>query len=162
MHIRKMTVTDIQGVYDVAKITWHDTYQKIIPEDIQDRFIEFAYVDNMLKKRMAQSIFLVAEKDGNVVGFIDIFKKSLGAKAELNALYVLPSEQGKGIGTMLLSEGLKLAGAIDSLLVVVEKENESGRRFYDAKGFRKRKEFEEEFMGWKLNSVEMILHLDHE
>lgn len=155
MIIRKMTTEDIKGVYHVAKVTWHDTYKGIIPEDIQDKFIEFAYLDNMLKKRLEASVFLVAEQNNQIVGFINISEKKQGA--ELTALYVCPDHQASGVGGALLEAGLKECGPIDTLSVVVEKENDIGKHFYHRKGFKEIKEFEEEFLGWKLNSVEMTL-----
>lgn len=43
--IREMKQEDIHAVQSVAKIAWHDTYEGIIPREIQDSFLDEAYSD---------------------------------------------------------------------------------------------------------------------
>lgn len=71
-----------------------------------------------------------------LVGFAN-FSKIVDGEAELYSIYLLPGTQGKGIGTSLLQEGIKLLPDLTSLLVCVEKENMFGMNFYEAKGFKK-------------------------
>nr|WP_281183675.1 N-acetyltransferase [Bacillus marinisedimentorum] len=156
--MRPMTASDIDGVYKVAKETWRDTYRDIIPKEVQDEFLDFAYSREMLEKRMKASTMLVADQGETVIGYIQITRKNSGSSAELDAIYILPGYQHVGIGSRMLTEGIKRLNA-NTLSVVVEKENKKGRMFYEGKGFIPVKEFEEEFLGYRLNSLEMMLKI---
>lgn len=59
--IREMVKSDIKHVQDVAKHSWHSTYDGIIPRDVQDNFLNLAYSDDMMEKRVKGSYVFVAE-----------------------------------------------------------------------------------------------------
>ena len=69
--IRSMQVGDIPQVQHVAKTSWHSTYEGIIPLTIQERFLDVAYSDEMMKKRVENSFIFVVEVAERVVGFAD-------------------------------------------------------------------------------------------
>ena len=74
----------------------------------------------------------VYEVDGIVAGFA-----SAGG-GELTALYVDPAAQGAGVGGALLDHAeaaLRAEGAEEASLRVF-RDNEAGRRFYEARGWR--------------------------
>src|SRR5699024_12786399 len=62
--IRRMNKKDMKQIQDIAKTTWHATYDGIIPRDIQDHFLEKAYSLQMMKQRLKQPYFFVAEVKG--------------------------------------------------------------------------------------------------
>lgn len=41
--IREMQMADIQQVQQVAKTSWNNTYEEIIPFEIQESFLKSAY-----------------------------------------------------------------------------------------------------------------------
>jgi len=137
--IREMKQEDIHAVQSVAKIAWHDTYEGIIPREIQDSFLDEAYSDEKMKYRLE-----------NV---------RLQNEAELGAIYLLPDQQGKGIGSALLQKGLTILKGIRKLYIHVEAANEKGKRFYEAKGFAQLEEFEEDFEGHMMQTVRMVLYI---
>nr|WP_307850238.1 GNAT family N-acetyltransferase [Saccharopolyspora sp. HNM0986] len=53
---------------------------------------------------------------------------------EIHMLFVDPSAQGRGIGTRLLDD---IGRRFDVLHVDVNEDNDSGRHFYEAKGFER-------------------------
>lgn len=59
---------------------------------------------------------------------------------------MLPKHQGSGIGSSLLEQGVKVLKerGVKELRVIVERYNRIGRRFYEAKGFRWLRDFEDE------------------
>lgn len=67
--IRKMTRKDMKQVQDIAKTTWHATYDGIIPRDIQNNFLDKAYSLQMMKQRLKQPYFFVAEVKGKSLVF---------------------------------------------------------------------------------------------
>ena len=130
--IREMSVRDAGAVEGVARETWADAYAGIIPEDTQRAFLERAYSAASLARRMEEGVFLVAESDGEVVGFAD-FSQGPGA-VKLAAIYVRPEAQGRGLGTRLLLAGLERFPRAERVTAQVEQENLAARRFYEARG----------------------------
>ncbi|MFD1848567.1 GNAT family N-acetyltransferase [Oceanobacillus bengalensis] len=154
--IRKMLITDISQVQDVAMKSWNATYDGIIPLEMQNNFLESAYNDEMMKKRVQHSFILVAEVNGMIVGFSNFSQVSHG-KADLSAIYLYPEYQGKGIGTALLYIGIENLDSAREIYIDVEKENSIGRTFYEAKGFEVVKEFDDNFDGHILQTIRMVL-----
>ncbi|GGM18491.1 N-acetyltransferase [Paraliobacillus quinghaiensis] len=155
--IREMVKEDIKEVQDVAKASWNATYEGIISREIQERFLNAAYNNEMMEKRLEATILLVAEIENDIVGFANFSSIVREGKAELSAIYLKSEHQSKGIGTALLQEGVKKLENVREIYVDVEKENEAGKTFYDAKGFKTVEEFDDNFDGQILKTVRMVL-----
>ncbi|WP_461200548.1 GNAT family N-acetyltransferase [Anoxybacillus sp. TBDG-1] len=154
--IRKMKQEDIKQVQYIAKITWNATYEGIIPSDAQKNFLKSAYSDERMKQRLQHSTLFVAEVENSIVGFANFSSIREDGEVELWAIYVHPEQQGRGIGSALLQKGIQIDGA-NKIYVNVEKDNQIGKSFYEAKGFEVVKEFDEEFDGHMLKTVRMVL-----
>ena len=157
--IREMHVEDIPQVQDVAKKSWNATYEGIIPFEIQEKFLKVAYNNDRMKQRLERSFLFVAEIDSNVVGFANFSPVNDEGKAELGAIYLYPEYQGKGIGSALLQKGINELEGVEEIYINVERDNEIGKSFYDAKGFQVLKEFDDDFEGHILKSVRMVLNV---
>ncbi|TKD69977.1 GNAT family N-acetyltransferase [Pseudalkalibacillus hwajinpoensis] len=157
--IRKIKKEDIKEVQQVAKISWNTTYETIIPLDIQENFLSTAYSDEMMLKRMDVSFLYVAEKDRKIVGFANFSTVKEQGEVELGAIYLFPEYQGKGIGTALLDEGIKKLKGANSIYINVEKENNVGRNFYHAKGFKVVSEFDDNLEGHITKMLRMVLNI---
>ncbi|GIN89795.1 N-acetyltransferase [Siminovitchia terrae] len=155
--IRKMLPDDISQVQYVARTSWNNTYEGIIPLKIQDCFLDMAYSDEMLRKRLERSNIFISEMDYTITGFADFSDVKKNGEAELAAIYIDPAYQGKGLGTALLETGIKNLKDIRKLFVNVEKKNRSGVAFYTAKGFTACSEFEDDFDGHILKTIRMVL-----
>ena len=158
IEVRKMTLQDISKVQQVAKISWHHTYEGIIPRHIQDNFLANAYNDENMVRRVERSHAFVALLDEEVVGFANFSYVKVDGNSELAAIYLLPEAQGKGLGTKLLEQGLALPN-IKAIELSVEKDNASGMNFYLAKGFKQIDSFKEDFAGHEQYTVRMRLDL---
>lgn len=156
--IRQMKPDDINQVQFVAKTSWNSTYEGIIPTDIQERFIQVAYSDDMMRRRLEGSLMLVVEVEGEVVGYAN-FSPVQDGKIELYAIYLLDGYQGRGIGTSLLNEGIQSLDGIREVYINVEKDNQKGKNFYIAKGFEVVSEFDDDFDGHILKTVRMVLKI---
>ncbi|ARQ03439.1 GNAT family N-acetyltransferase [Macrococcoides caseolyticum] len=156
--IRNMTEKDIPKIQNIAKLSWHDTYEEIIPLHIQDNFLEMAYSISMLEKRLALTNMYVAEFDDQVVGFAN-FSKDENGIVELTAIYLLSDYRNLRIGSALIKHGISRMEGIKFIDVVVEKENKVGYNFYKKFGFVVQDEFEDDFDGHILQSVRMRLTL---
>lgn len=159
--IREMQIEDIKQVQQVAKTSWHYTYEGIIPYDIQISFLNSAYSDEMMQKRLKNSFIWVSEVGGKIVGFINFSPVKENGKAELAAVYILPEHHGKGIGTSLLKKGMKTLEGIKEIGINVEKDNHIGTTFYKAKGFNIVSEFDDYFDGHILKTVRMVLKVEN-
>ncbi|MCE4956957.1 GNAT family N-acetyltransferase [Macrococcoides caseolyticum] len=161
-NIRKATYDDITEIQNVAKVSWNETYEGIIPIDIQNKFLDESYSEDMLKKRIDKSILLVATNDNNIVGFVNLTYLLEGNKSMLMAIYILKAYQGKGIGSKLLSEAISYIDTNSkevSFEVEVEKENNSAIQFYQSKNFVISEEYVDYFYDYPLQTVKMTMKL---
>lgn len=142
-----------------SKTSWNDTYAGIIPPHIQVNFLNSAYSDEMMKRRLNVSSLYVAEVDGQIVGFANFSKVKEEGEVELGAIYLLPEYQGKGVGTALLNEGIANAHDATKVFINVEKENEKGVNFYKAKNFKTVAEFEDDLEGHITIMIRMVKDL---
>lgn len=156
LKVRKMGPNDIQQVQDVAKTSWNATYNGIIPIVVQESFLTSAYNNEMMLRRLERSHVFVAEFDEKIVGFANFSFVREDGEVELSAIYLYPEYQGKGIGSALLQEGIKNSQGVKEVYINVEKDNEIGRRFYEAKKFEIVKEFDDNFDGHILKTIRMI------
>lgn len=159
LSIRKMQQSDIPQVQHIAKTAWHATYEGIIPLHIQNNFLDTAYNEARLLQRLESSIMHVAQYEGSVCGFANYSKVNDEGLCELVAIYLLPSVQGKGIGSALLQQAIQDFNGLKEIHVNVEQANTIGMNFYLAKGFKIVKQFEEDFEGHILHTVRMVLEV---
>lgn len=155
--IRNMKKADIKQVQNVARNSWQATYEGIIPSEIQENFLNMAYSDDMMKKRLNQSIMYVAERENQIVGFANFSNVNEKGQVELSAIYLNPSDQGKGIGSALLKMGMDSLNTIQEVYIDVESDNKIGKTFYEAKGFKLIKEYDDNFDGHTLKTSRMVL-----
>ncbi|MED0673985.1 GNAT family N-acetyltransferase [Aneurinibacillus aneurinilyticus] len=155
--IRKMQKEDIQQVQQVSKASWNYAYEGIIPFEIQESFLKFAYNDEMMQRRLENSFIWIAEVDEKIVGFANFSPVKEDGETELTAIYLNPEHQGKGIGTALLNEGIINLEDAKEIFINVEKDNSIGTTFYKAKGFKVVSEFDDDFNGYILKTVRMVL-----
>lgn len=159
LEIREMVIEDIQKVRDVAEKSWASTYKDIIPSEIQKDFLKRAYNDKMLTRRIEFSNVFVAEQDNKLVGFANFSQVDIQGQAILSAIYIYENHQGKGIGSALLQAGIDKLRYVSKIFVDVEKDNDIGKTFYEAKGFKIFEEFEDKFNGYPLKTLRMSLTL---
>lgn len=148
---------DLKSIQQVARVSWNTTYEGIIPREVQDNFLKTAYSDEMMERRLKHSLLLVAEVEGKIVGFANFSPVRDNGDVELGAIYLYPASQGMGLGTALLQKGIEELEGVKKIYINVEKENEIGKRFYDAKGFKIVSEFDDDFDGHILKTVRMEL-----
>ena len=157
LQIRRMNEGDIEQVQLVAKSSWHSTYKGIIPDHIQESFVNTAYSYEMLMKRLTETLFLVAEQEDNIIGFANFTPLKDEKRVELGAIYLYEEYQGNGIGTELLKTGLEELQYLKKMYVNVEKDNQSAVSFYKSKGFMIETEYDDVFDGHTLKTVRMML-----
>ncbi len=134
---------DARGMQEVFYKTWLNTYPNvengISVDDIEDRY-KNAFTDETINKRAerilhppeGETVF-VAKEDEKVVGLC--FVEKYPEKNQIQAIYVLPEYQGKGIGKKLWSEAKKVFDAGKDVIIEVATYNTQAIEFYKKLGF---------------------------
>lgn len=141
--IQKPTKEDVKNIQQVFYKTWLATYPNkdmgITREDIKERFKD-RFSENTLKKRVEDildesgtQLFLIAKDGDCVVGVCKA--KKLEKYNELKAIYIMPSYQGKGIGTKLWKKIKVFLGNGKDIIVHVAVYNKQAINFYQKLGF---------------------------
>ena len=76
----------------------------------------------------------LAEEDGNLLGFLGIEHSTNLDAPVLEKIYVEPTEQNRGIGTLLLEKAKELRP--QGFYLWVFQKNDGARRLYERHGFR--------------------------
>jgi GNAT superfamily N-acetyltransferase len=138
LSIRPGDLEDINSIGFLAQQIWPETYGAILPAEQLEFMLNLFYSPASLRRQMEEDRhqFLIVEQDEEAIGFA-----SWGATEEpeiykLHKLYVLPGQQGKGLGRTLLSyifEAIRPEGAT-VLRLNVNRYNKA-RSFYEKMGF---------------------------
>lgn len=137
MNIRKGRIDDIDKVYAL--------YKKV--SKIEGGIARFEdevtkeYVEGFIKSALNDGVFIVAEKDGAVVGEIHGYKIGIRVFDHVLSnitIVVSPDFQGEGIGKKiflkLIEEGEKLEG-ISRMELIARESNQKALKFYESLGF---------------------------
>ncbi len=81
--------------------------------------------------------FLVAEKNGEVVGYIIFETRPLSGEGHIVSIAVHPEHRREGIGTILMTEAERriLEAGYDVVRLEVRESNFGARRFYESLGY---------------------------
>ena len=135
--IRDVAESDVPAVRDVLVTTWHATYDPIYgPEKVAEVVASWHTVPR-LAGQIGQpgAAFLLAAKSGRVVATAHANRAADGS-VRLNRLYVLPEEQGSGVGSRLLKAALARFPEAERITLEVEPRNTAAIAFYERHGFR--------------------------
>jgi L-amino acid N-acyltransferase YncA len=133
-------VDDADAIERVRTDTWRDTYRGLMPDALLDGLGYDATRRREVMSAMPSHQFvLVAENEGNVVGFCIGGPSRTPDDAfggEVYAIYVLPEHHGHGGGRALLETAMtELVGrGFRSMIVWVLRDNAPSRRFYERMG----------------------------
>jgi GNAT superfamily N-acetyltransferase len=135
--IRDVAERDIPAVREVLVTTWHATYDSIFgPGKVAEVVASWHSVPRLTAQLGQEGApFLLAERQGRAVA------TSLASTGEdgavcLNRLYVLPGEQGSGVGRRLLDATLARFPGAERVWLEVEPRNAGAIAFYERQGFR--------------------------
>ncbi len=132
IRIRPAEVADAAGVRAVADASWRRTYDGVLRRATIDGFLASAYELGNLERRIEGHVFLVADDDGTILGFLDAVTEP--DRAFLAAVHVDPARVGGGIGTALLAALLAVAPGLPVDAHVL-RGNTAAEMFYARRGF---------------------------
>jgi len=136
IRIRPAKGGDVPAVRALLVETWHDTYDGLIGAgkvtEITDSWHSLPNLTHQLS--VPDSSFLVADDQGAIVGHA--FANAQRPPALfLTRLYVLPTQQRRGIGKSLLQAAIARHPACEVVRLEVEADNAKGLAFYRREGF---------------------------
>lgn len=145
MDFREATTEDAAAIAEVHVASWRTTYKGLLPDDllasleVGPREAMWRQAAELAAKDLKYFAPLVAEDpDDGIVGFAHVGREreaDSGFDAELYAIYLLESQQGKGLGRQLFlrSASTLLERGYSSMRVWVLAGNPA-QRFYERMG----------------------------
>jgi len=141
--LRKATIDDAGKLGAVHVAAWRETYADILPDDmlaglsIEARSVMWAKILGDPSAFAETAVYMIEDKD-SIVGFGACGRqrasrlKELGFDAEISAIYVLRSQQRRGVGRALMREmaaDIRSRGHKAAALWVL-RDNAAAREFY--------------------------------
>ncbi|MEN9569830.1 MAG: hypothetical protein RL172_1061 [Bacteroidota bacterium] len=128
----------IAMIQNLANITWPVTYGDILTPAQLDYMMELMYSKAALQKQMQSGQqFILAQEQDKFVAFASYSLQpgSSPVVYKLNKIYILPNQQGKGIGKLLINYITADIKGADTLQLNVNKHNRA-LHFYEKLGFK--------------------------
>lgn len=110
--IIKASESELKVVHDMADIVFRHTYRDILSPEQMEYMMEWMYSTSNLKKQLDEGhVYHIAYSDGKPSGYVSVQHEGIDAKGKtvfhLKKLYVLPSQQGNGLGSLLFETALR-------------------------------------------------------
>ena len=142
--IREAVLADAAGIAQVHVESWRTTYPGIMPQEHLDA-LSVAEREQKWQRILSPGsadstyTFVAETEDGEIVGFTEggpDRSGGPGSQAEIYVIYLLKSQQGRGVGRRLLQTAARRlhAGGYSSLFLWVSALNRPACRFYEAVG----------------------------
>ncbi|HYD35395.1 MAG TPA: GNAT family N-acetyltransferase [Vitreimonas sp.] len=159
LEIREATVDDIPAIIDAQLATWIATYAGLGDITKQDiRQIDFHANAPQMQLEIQNAgphRYWVVASDEQVVGYGYAINNP--EKPEIKSLYILPTQQGSGLGSKLMNEMLTFLADHEVVFVDVIALNEGAIRFYERFGFKEySRRMSTRFLGEAGKTVEVV------
>lgn len=127
---------DLSAIQMVALKTWPIAYRDILSKEQMEYMLEMFYSPNALREQLASGHrFFGIREEGQLLGFVSVaqFEKDT---LKISKLYVLPQNQGRNFGRILIDfvEDLARKERYRKLTLNVNRFNRS-KLFYEKLGF---------------------------
>ena len=125
-------------IAELAYAIWPSAYGEILSKEQLTYMLEKFYSLEALSQQLEEKnhVFLLAEENGEFIGFASYELNIENHKTKIHKIYVLPTTQGKGYGVQLINEIENRSKAIknDVLFLNVNRFNKA-QYFYKKLGF---------------------------
>ena len=106
IHIAKASAEDIMRIHDMAQVVFRHTYREILSPEQMEYMMDWMYSTANLQKQLDEGhVYYIAYRDGKACGYVSVQQEGIAEDDRLlfhlQKIYVLPSEQGQGIGRLL-------------------------------------------------------------
>jgi len=160
MTVRLATPDDVTAINQVATAAWETDYPLLTQETVEDGVGDW-YAPEQIESELveSQTLLLVAEREGRVVGFAHATWHETDRVGYILRLYVHPDYRREGIGRSLLEQTCKelFEHDIHRINAMVLSANEPGAEFYEGFGFEFADESETEIGGERYPESRYVL-----
>jgi GNAT superfamily N-acetyltransferase len=136
--IRFAKLEDLERIGLLAHQIWPETYKDILSETQISYMMNLFYSSSSLKNQMVdfKHVFILIEQEGDLLGFASYSCIKKPGVYKLHKIYVLPNQQGKGLGKAIIDFILADIGTKNAtaLQLNVNRINKA-RFFYERLGF---------------------------
>jgi ribosomal protein S18 acetylase RimI-like enzyme len=135
--IKKVGPESISIIQNLANITWPVAYGDIITPQQLDYMMELIYSKSALQKQMEKGQqFIIAYDEEHPVAFASYSpRENHPAVIKLHKIYILPNQQGKGIGKSLINYVIADIAPVTTIQLNVNRNNKA-LHFYQKLGFK--------------------------
>jgi GNAT superfamily N-acetyltransferase len=111
MQIREINVNEVGLINSLAHQIWPDTFREILSSEQINYMLNWMYAPEKLTDQIeAGNHFFVIEDDSVALGFMGIEPAFPNADClRIHKIYVLPNQQGKGLGKRLIANAIQVA-----------------------------------------------------
>lgn len=139
LEFKTATLSDIESIIALQEQIWEPTYRAILDQEQITYMFQAIYSQEALREQMTieKQEFILAFSDQKLTGFAAFSRNEADEERfKLHKIYVLPTEQGKGTGRLLLEEVIRrcLSAGGNRLYLNVNRYNKA-RQFYERLGF---------------------------
>lgn len=137
LHMRDAELADIPLIRELTFNIWPATYGSILSKGQIDYMLDMMYRPEVLERQISrEQSFFICYDDDTAVGFAAIGPKPADLW-HLHKIYILPEQQGKGIGKFMLNHLVQYLKpkAAKALQLNVNRYN-NAKRFYEKTGFK--------------------------
>ena len=111
IHISKASSEDIMCIHDMAQVVFRHTYREILSPEQMEYMMEWMYSPANLQKQLDEGhVYYIAYRDGKPCGYVSVQPEGIADDGRLlfhlQKIYVLPSEQGHGLGRALFDRAV--------------------------------------------------------
>lgn len=155
--IQSATTSDVTTIHRLANEIWWPTYRELLPHGQISLMLKRMYSEAALLNQLNKGQqFALACRAENAVGFVGFQPKPTSPVMRIEKLYVLPGEQGNGIGKQLINYVATQATAtnLHTLELNVYQENPA-KTFYERQGFTVVSEVQIPYHGYVLKDYIM-------
>ena len=137
--IREASTNDIAIIQNIAYQTWPETYGEILSKAQLDFMLnKFYSEENLVSNFRNNHLFFIIEDHKFPIGFLGIehnYNNEMATK--IHKIYILPNNQGKGIGKICIDFVIDLAKVkgLEKVTLNVNKFNKA-LNFYEKNGFK--------------------------
>ena len=110
-HISQASSEDIMCIHDMAQVVFRHTYREILSPEQMEYMMDWMYSPANLQKQLDEGhVYYIAYRDGKPCGYVSVQPEGIADDGRLlfhlQKIYVLPSEQGHGLGRALFERAV--------------------------------------------------------
>lgn len=111
IHISKASGEDIMCIHDMAQVVFRHTYREILSPEQMEYMMDWMYSPANLQKQLDEGhVYYIAYRDGKACGYVSVQPEGIADDGRLlfhlQKIYVLPPEQGHGLGRALFDRAV--------------------------------------------------------